>query len=160
MSDVDKESKEEVEEPIEEEKGKKKIPKKPSRDVNFFRLLRKRTLINSKRPRFIRMNSWCLKRLPSSWRSPRRSLDNKIRLQKKGYPALVKIGYRNPKLVRGLHPSGFIEVLVTSVKDLDDIDPEIQAVRVSSNVGRRKRAEIIKKAEELGIKILNISQGV
>ncbi len=151
VSDVDEEEKEEVE--------KREAPKKPTRDVEFFRLLKIRSIINSKRPRFIRMNTWYLKRLPSSWRSPRRSLDNKIRLQKKGYPALVKIGYRNPKHVRGVHPSGFVEVLVYSLKDLDLIDSSVQAIRISSNVGRRRRSEIIKKAEELGIKVLNISRG-
>ncbi|RLF04260.1 MAG: 50S ribosomal protein L32e [Thermoprotei archaeon] len=138
------------------DKGKN-IPKRPNRSREFFLLLKKRSKMNSVRPRFIRMNSWRLKRLPDSWRSPRRSLDNKIRLQKKGYPALVKVGYRNPKKVRGLHPSGFIEVLVSSPKDLDGIDPSIQAIRISSNVGRRKRAEIIKRAEELGIRILNVA---
>ncbi|MEM2597607.1 MAG: eL32 family ribosomal protein, partial [Thermofilum sp.] len=55
----------------------------------------------------------------------------------------------------GLHPSGFEEVLVHNVKDLERIDPKRQAVRIAATVGRRKRAEILKRAEELGITVLN-----
>ncbi|RLE84717.1 MAG: 50S ribosomal protein L32e [Thermoprotei archaeon] len=124
-------------------------------DIRKERLLKLRELIKRKRPRFIRMNSWYLKRLPDSWRNPSRSLDNKIRLQKKGYPAKVKIGYRGPKRVRGLHPSGMIEVIVSNPKELEGLNPKMHAVRISSSVGTRKKREIVKKASELGIKILN-----
>jgi large subunit ribosomal protein L32e len=68
---------------------------------------------------------------------------------------LVKIGYRGPKLVRGLHPSGFEEVVVYNVEDLQNVDPKRHAVRIAHTVGRRKRAEIIKKAEEIGVRVLN-----
>lgn len=129
--------------------------KSPSLSSSELRALKIRKAMNRKRPRFIRMNYWYLKRLPDSWRNPSRSLDNKIRLQKKGYPAKVKVGYRGPSLVRGLHPSGFREVLVDSPRDLEEIDPSTQAIRIASAVGRRKRVEIIRRARELGIRILN-----
>lgn len=117
--------------------------------------LRIREEIKARKPEFVRMNSWFLKRLGDSWRSPRHSLDNKIRQQRKGFPPMVKVGYRGPKLARGLHPSGFEEVIVHNPEELETIDPRRQAVRIASNVGRRKRAEIIKRAEELGITVLN-----
>ncbi|MCC6059418.1 MAG: 50S ribosomal protein L32e [Thermofilaceae archaeon] len=119
------------------------------------RALRLREEIKARKPEFIRMNSWFLKRLGDSWRSPRHSLDNKIRLQRKGFPPMVKVGYRGPKLARGLHPSGYEEVIVHTPEELERIDPKRQAVRIASTVGRRKRAEIIKRAEELGITVLN-----
>ena len=119
------------------------------------RALRLREEIKARKPEFIRMNSWFLKRLGDSWRSPRHSLDNEIRLQRKGYPPMVKIGYRGPKLARRLHPSGYEEVIVHNPEELERIDPKRQAVRIASSVGRRKRAEIIKRAEELGITVLN-----
>ncbi|HDI31733.1 MAG TPA: 50S ribosomal protein L32e [Thermofilum sp.] len=133
------------------EKGNKR-----ERDHRLSLLLKIRSVVKKKKPRFIRMNSWYLTRLPDSWRNPSRSLDNKIRLQKKGYPAKVKIGYRGPRLVRGFHPSGKREVLVSNIKDLENLDPELHVVRISSSVGMRKRREIIKKAAELGLKILNV----
>lgn len=52
-------------------------------------------------------------------------------------------------------PSGYEEVLVYNPKDLEKIDPKRQAARIASRVGRRKRQEILEKAEELGIVVLN-----
>ncbi|MGB9709406.1 MAG: 50S ribosomal protein L32e [Infirmifilum sp.] len=137
------------------EKKKEKTRIKPRLDKETIKSLKLRSILSAKRPRFIRMNSWIIKRLDDSWRSPRRSLDNKIRLQRKGFPPLVKIGYRGPFSVRNLHPSGFKEVIVHNPQELEGIDPSTQAVRIASTVGRRKRIEIIKKAEEKGIRILN-----
>lgn len=65
------------------------------------------------------------------------------------------VGWRAPKELRGLHPSGLQEILVRSVKDLEKADAKTQAVRISHTVGKKKRAEILKRAEETKIKILN-----
>lgn len=133
----------------------KRAPKRASLSPRESKLLELRNYFSRRRPRFIRMNSWYIKRLKDSWRSPRRSLDNKIRLQRKGFPPMVKVGYRGPKEVRGLHPTGFEEVIVHNVEELEKLNPERQAARIASTVGRRKRVEIIKRAEELGIRVLN-----
>jgi len=119
------------------------------------RLLRLRAEMNRRRPDFIRMNSWMLARLDDSWRSPRHSLDNKIRLERKGFPPRVKVGYRGPRAVRGLHPTGLAEVIVHNPSELEGLDPKVHIVRIASTVGRRKRAEIIKKALEMGLRIAN-----
>ena len=133
----------------------KRAPKRAALSPRESKLLELRNYFSRRRPRFIRMNSWYIKRLKDSWRSPRRSLDNKIRLQRKGFPPMVKVGYRGPKEVRGLHPTGFEEVIVHNVEELEKLNPERQAARIASTVGRRKRVEIIKSAEELGIRVLN-----
>jgi len=144
------------EEPVAQEgKLEEKKVIKPSLTSKQEKMLKIHQLISRYRPKFIRMNSWRLKRLEDTWRNPRTSIDNQIRKQLKGFPPLVKIGYRGPRLVRGLHPSGFEEVIVYNVKDLEKIDPELQAIRIAHTVGRRKRAEIIKKAEEIGVRVLN-----
>ncbi|MGW8288755.1 MAG: eL32 family ribosomal protein, partial [Candidatus Bathyarchaeia archaeon] len=65
------------------------------------------------------------------------------------------VGYRNPKNIRGLHPSGFVEIRVYSVADLGGIDPELQVIRIAQTVGNRKRIEIMALAEEKGIHVLN-----
>lgn len=118
-------------------------------------LLRLRLKMNMRRPKFVRMNSWLLKRLGDSWRSPRRSLDNKIRLERKGFPPRVKVGYRGPSGVRGLHPSGLIEILVSTPSQLEKLNPQVHIVRIASSVGRRKRSEIIRIAQERGLKVAN-----
>ena len=65
------------------------------------------------------------------------------------------MGYRTPKKVRGYHPSGYIEKLIHNPKELDNINPKTDAIRIAHTVGKRKRMEIIRKAKEKGIKILN-----
>jgi large subunit ribosomal protein L32e len=71
-------------------------------------------------------------------------------------PSKVRVGFRGPKDVRGLHSSGFKEVLVYNVNDLENVDPKTQAARIGSSVGTKKRLDIEKKAEELDVRILNL----
>lgn len=85
------------------------------------------------------------------WRKPR-SIDLDRGLQHGFRP---KIGYRNKKELRDIHPSGYIEKRVENVKDLENIDVKKNAVRIGATVGKRKRNEIIKKANEKKIWVLN-----
>jgi outer membrane biosynthesis protein TonB len=78
-----------------------------------------------------------------------------MRLSVKGWPALVKIGYRVPRSVRGLHPSGYRDVLVHNLAELETLSRDTDAARLAAGVGRRKRIELAKKAKELGIRVLN-----
>ncbi|KXB06583.1 50S ribosomal protein L32 [candidate division MSBL1 archaeon SCGC-AAA382C18] len=94
------------------------------------------------------------KSVKDSWRKPKGG-DSKMRKEKKGKPPLVKIGYRKPKSERGKHPSGYREVLVHNSNDLDEVDPETQAVRIASSVGKRKKMQILDEAKENGMKVLN-----
>jgi large subunit ribosomal protein L32e len=106
-------------------------------------------------PDFIRSDSWKVKRLENSgWRKPK-GLENKMRLKRKGWPPIVKIGYRKIRSVRGLHPSGLKEVLVYNEKELVGLDPENTIVRISSSVGKLKRIKIIDECNKLGIKVAN-----
>lgn len=103
--------------------------------------------------KFKRENSHKKTQTPSSWRRPK-GRHSRVRLQVNGAPAKPKVGYRTSKEVRGLHPSGYEEVMVHNTDDLDNIE-EGQAARIGSTVGGRKRAAIIEKAEEEDIKVLN-----
>ena len=119
------------------------------------RLLRIREDMKNRKPKFTRMNYWLLDRIDEdTWRNPR-GLDNKIRLERKGFPSKVKIGYRKPRKIRGLHPSGFREIIVHNVTDLELVDPTKEAIRIASTVGMRKREQILNRARELGIRVLN-----
>lgn len=117
-------------------------------------LLNARRKISDSRPKFVRQESWRYDRLSESWRKPK-GKDNKMRRQVSGVPPLVKVGYRGPKEGRGLHPSGYTDNLVFNLKDLMRLDPKKDAARMGHAVGRRKRIEIVAKASELGIKVLN-----
>jgi len=111
--------------------------------------------MNRTRPEFRRLNTLKLKRIDEeSWRKPR-GIDNKIKWCRKGYPPLVRIGYRNPKAVRGLHPSGLIEVLVHRPEVLEGLNPKVHCVRIAHTVGRKKRLQIIEKAKSMGLRVLN-----
>jgi len=108
----------------------------------------------SKKPKFRRQESWRYKRVSEVWRKPD-GIDSKMRKKMRGWPKSVKIGYRGPRVARGLHPSGYAEVLVRTVDDLGKIDPKTQAIRIAHTVGMKKRAEISIRAGEKGILILN-----
>ena len=121
------------------------------------RALRLRRRVKGKKPRFVRPESWRYVRLKEGWRHPR-GLDNKVRKSFKGWPPLVSIGFRGPRVARGLHPSGYKEILVYNAERLKDIDPKTEAIRISHTVGKRKRAGIIAEARKRKIAILNFRQ--
>ncbi len=148
-----KETKEEVE-IVEEETGEYVVKKKPKLEDDVKKYLSVREKIKRKRPKFLRQESFRYKRLENNWRRPS-GLTSKMRINKGYRPNRVRIGFRSPQQVRGLHPSGFEEVMVFNVKDLENINPEKQAARVGGTVGTKKRVEIYKKAEELDIRVLN-----
>jgi len=115
------------------------------------RLIQVRT---DKGARFKRDGYGKKRQLSDSWRKPR-GQHNKQREQKKAKGALPKPGFGSPVAVRGMHPSGFFEVLVTSLKDLEGLDPKTQAVRIGATVGTRKRVIIQEQAVSAGLKVLN-----
>jgi large subunit ribosomal protein L32e len=115
------------------------------------RLIQVRT---DKGARFKRDGYGKKRQLSDSWRKPR-GQHNKQREQKKAKGALPKPGFGSPVAVRGMHPSGFFEVLVTSLKDLEGLDPKTQAVRLGATVGTRKRTIIQEQAVSAGLKVLN-----
>ncbi|HLG37958.1 MAG TPA: 50S ribosomal protein L32e [Nitrososphaera sp.] len=117
-------------------------------------LLAARKKVAERRPKFIRQESWRYDRLAENWRRPK-GKDNKMRKQKSGVPPLVKVGYRGPRIARGLHPSGYTDNVIHNVVELAKLDPKKDAARLGHTVGKRKRIEIIAKANELGVKVLN-----
>ena len=126
--------------------------KKPSLSREALRL---RARAKNKKPKFIRAESWKYDRFSLSWRKPR-GLDNKIRRKIKGWPPGPSVGYKGPKIARGLHPSGYREVIVFNADQLSLVDPKTQAIRIAHTVGKRKRALIIAQAKKLNLKILNV----
>jgi large subunit ribosomal protein L32e len=132
----------------------KQSAKASSARKELLELLELRKSVADGRPRFVRPESWRYVRLHPEWRKPK-GLDNKIRKSFKGYPKRVKIGYGGPAKARGYHPSGHLDVLVHNPAQLDELIPERDAVRIGRRVGAKKRAAILKRATELGLRVLN-----
>jgi|TARA_B100001093_G_scaffold51946_1_gene44071 large subunit ribosomal protein L32e len=108
-----------------------------------------------KTPAFKRTEWFRYKRLSrSGWRAPH-GMDSKQRRNYKYRSSLVRVGHGKVAAARGLHPSGFREVMVHNTVDLEIIDPETEAARVGKTVGGRKREQIYSRADELGIRVLN-----
>ena len=124
----------------------------PELDENTERLLNERAKTST--PQFNRQDYHKKTRVSTSWRKPRGTL-SKQRIGIKGKGDTVEAGFRSPKAVRGLHPSGFEEVRVHSVDDLEDVDGDTQAVRIASKVGGRKRERIEDECEDREIRVLN-----
>ena len=106
-------------------------------------------------PSFRRTEWFRYKRLSrSGWRAPH-GMDSKQRRNYRYRGSLVRVGHGKVAAARGLHPSGFEEVMVQNTTDLESIDPETQAARVGRSVGGRKREHIYARADELGVRVLN-----
>ena len=131
------------------------MPKKKESEENRLKaLVQRRAEFNKHRPKFIRQESWRYARIKSPWRKPK-GVDNKVRRQDKGAVMLVRVGFRGPVESRGLHPSGHFEVLVHRPQDIEGLVPGRDVVRVGRTVGAKKREQILARANELGLRVLN-----
>jgi len=66
-------------------------------------------------------------------------------------------GYGTPRKIRFLHPSGYKEAYVKNMQDLLNLekDKESTAARISAKIGKKKKIDMLKKADELKIVVLN-----
>lgn len=145
---------EEKSEVVEATEGAYVVKLKPELSDCTADALAKRAMISGRRPAFKRQEWFRYSKLGENWRKPK-GIHSKMKRGLKRRPPMVEVGYRGPAEVRGLHPSGFEEVLVYNVEGLENIDPKKQAVRIGGTVGTKKRVAIEDRADELGIRVLN-----
>merc|ERR1719510_724332 len=121
-----------------------------------------KALVNRAKPkkkrtkRFIRHQSDRFKRVPESWRSPK-GIDGRVRRRFRDNRKLPNIGYRNQRTHRHLLPNGKFKFTVSNPQDVDILlmAKDTHAVEIGHAVGSRKRKEIVKKCDELGLVCLN-----
>ena len=85
------------------------------------------------------------------WRRPK-GRDSKMRLGMKGYPKQVRVGYKSSKKESG-KINGLSVQLVHNLKEL--ISAEKNKIIILARIGAKKKIELMKTANEKGIKILN-----
>ena len=127
-------------------------------DPESRRLFNVRKVQKGKKPQFKRAAYHKFKRIDDNWRKPR-GTQGKQRRKYVSKGALAQVGYGSPAAVKGLHPSGYSDVLISSIAELELVDPSYEASRIAAAIGARKKAIILAKAEELGIRVLNPGKG-
>ncbi len=95
-----------------------------------------------------------LRRKYRVWRKPK-GRHSKMRQKRRGYPESPTVGHASPKKEAG-KIKGMIPVLIHNVKELEKLDKK--SLVIIAKVGARKKLDIIKKANSLGFKILNVKE--
>lgn len=111
----------------------------------------------NKKPNFVRTDSTRYSKLGKGrkklqvWRGAK-GRHNKLRLKRKGYPAIPKIGYCAPRKDAG-KINGLSPILVHNLNELRSADKN--SIAIISKVGAKKKIELLKEADKLGIKVYN-----
>ena len=119
-------------------------------------LLQIRKEMKERKPKFIRQDDHRRMRIQNQdkWRKPK-GIHSKIRHAMKGRRKMPSPGYKSPVAVKGLHHSGVKMVYVSTLKELGKINKSTEGIIVSGNLGMRKKIDLLKKAKEMGINVLN-----
>lgn len=82
------------------------------------------------------------------WRRPT-GRDNKMREKRKGYPAIVSIGYKKSKK---------LEKKIVVIRNLEDLKKSRKSeIIIVGNIGKKKKIEILKYAEKEKISLQNVN---
>jgi large subunit ribosomal protein L32e len=118
------------------------------------KLLSVRKKKKAKKPAFMRQEGYRHKRLGDSWRRPR-GRHSKLRKGEKARGRKPSVGYSSPRAVKGLTAEGKKPVHVSNRADLEKLDPKREVAVIKAGVGKKKRMEIAREAEEKKIEVLN-----
>jgi len=93
------------------------------------------------------------RRKKQKWRRPT-GRDNKMREKRKGYPAIVKIGYKQDVKTRG-EIKAKKPIMIMNVNDLEKIKKN--EIGIIGHMGKKKKIELAKIAKEKKIKVYNLN---
>ena len=117
--------------------------------------LKIRSQIKKRKPTFKRtQTNQFAKFKKDGYRKPK-GMGNKIRRSRRGHIRLPQVGFSSPKEVRGMNSAGLKEVIVSTLKELEGINPKKETVVISRTVGSRKRLEILIEVKKNGLTVSN-----
>ena len=84
-------------------------------------------------------------------------IDNRMRRRFRGNRPMPKIGYGNDKKTRFHLSNGLKKFVVHNVKDLDVLlmNNRTFCAEIAHNVSSRTRAEIVKRAQQIRVNVIN-----
>lgn len=118
------------------------------------KLLKEKQAQKARNPTFTRADNHKKGKLGDAWRKPK-GWQNKMRLHKKGYKKVVSTGYGTPADLRDHNKAGLAIVTVSTMKELEALDPK-KACALISKVGRKKKEELIAAAQKKNITLANL----
>eukprot|EP00920_Eleutheroschizon_duboscqi_P025025 GHVT01061886.1.p1 GENE.GHVT01061886.1~~GHVT01061886.1.p1 ORF type:complete len:135 (-),score=17.46 GHVT01061886.1:567-971(-) len=116
----------------------------------------KRPILKKRTKKFKRFQSDRFKRVKESWRKPK-GIDCRVRRRFKGTNLMPNIGYGSNKKTRHMLPCGFFKFVVRNVDDIEMLLMQNgkYAAQIAHGVSSRKRKDIIERAAQLDVKVLN-----
>ncbi len=113
--------------------------------------------LRKKKPKFRRTDSNKYK-FKNKWRSPR-GLQNKQRLKRKGHVKSPSVGYGTPSEIKYIDSNtGLKKVLISNIKQLEDIDSKKESVLISGKLGIKKKVELLKICQEKKLTVDNVKE--
>ena len=115
-----------------------------------------KTIVKKRTKKFTRDKAEAFKCIGTSWRKPR-GIDSPIRRRYKGEKAMPNKGYGADRETKWIHPSGFKHFPVNNVQDLYMLTMQNRkyAAVISHTVGAKTRKAIVRKAQELDVRLTN-----
>merc|ERR1711939_486590 len=118
-------------------------------------LLRKK-IVKKKTNTFKRHQSDRYVKVTESWRKPK-GIDNRLRRKFRGMTRMPKIGYGSNSQTKHVLQNGFKKFRVFNTSDLELLlmHNRTYAAQIAHNVSSAKRKDIVERAAQLNIKVLN-----
>merc|ERR1711862_657605 len=116
----------------------------------------KRKIVKKKTNTFKRHQSDRYDKLDENWRKPK-GIDNRLRRKFRGMTRMPKIGYGSNKRTRHVLQNGFKKFRVNNTADLELLlmHNRTYAAQIAHTVSAGKRKDIVQRAAQLNIKVLN-----
>lgn len=112
-----------------------------------------------KKPKFLRRKSHAYSKLGHKrkkkqvWRRPT-GRDNKMREKRRGYPAVVSLGYRSEAKTRDMLKER-TPITIMNLSDLKKVSKD--NIAIIGSVGKKKKLEIAAEAKKMKIEIYNMN---